>query len=290
VDAVVAAIDPTHPGQSKCTAGKLKCASKKLQGLLKCHQLAATPSKSTDPNAGSCIDKVVLKFDGGPQPAKGCFGKLEGKATNDCLPPTGNVAAVEAEVDACVGDLVAVLTTPTTTSTPASTTSSTSTSPTSLPSTSSTSSTPTSTSTTTTTLPVGAVCDADGVVARIAVSTGNLAGVAADVRYTTVVTFPGNGFDTDPNGDHVSDLTGRGGVLIPVDGDTNADSVDDRLRVTYALAGGATFGPGPWVDVRFDCTPGVPVSSAVFTCTVASASDAGGNPVAGVTCFVQSLQ
>ncbi|HXJ36241.1 MAG TPA: hypothetical protein VMS22_19585 [Candidatus Eisenbacteria bacterium] len=316
VDSLVTAIDPAPIDQSKCGAGKLKCAAKKLLGLLKCQQVAATPGKSIDPNAGGCIDKVVLKFDGGQEPAKGCFAKLEAKEPNDCLPPMGNAADAETQVDACVANLVAALTTPTTTSTSTSSSSSTSTSTsstttsststssttttstssttttstsTSLPSTTS-SSTTTSTSTTTTTLPFGTTCDGDGVVARLGVSTGNLGGAVAQLSYGPVVTFPGSGFDTDPNGDHLIDLTGRGGVLLGVDSDTNGDTIDDRLRITYVLTGGTSFGPGAWVDVRFDCTPGVPVSSADLACSIVSASDAGGNPVSGVACMLLSLQ
>ncbi len=311
VDSFVTAIDPAPIDQSKCGAGKFKCAAKKLLGLLKCRQVAATPGKSTDPNTGGCIDKVRVKFDGGQEPAKGCFAKLEAKEPNDCQPPTGNAFDVETQIDACVATLVDALTTPTTTSTSTSSSSSTSTSTsststssttststssttttstsTSLPSTTSTSTT-SSTSTTTTTLPFGTTCDGDGVVARLGVSTGNLGGAVAQLSYGPVVTFPGSGFETDPNGDHLIDVTGRGGVLLGVDSDTNGDTIDDRLRITYVLTGGAAFGPGAWVDVRFDCTPGVPVSSADLACSIISASDAGGNPVSGVSCVLISLQ
>jgi cysteine-rich repeat protein len=160
VDAIVGALDPPPLTQSKCGAGKKKCAAKKLKGLLKCHQLAETPGKVEDPNANGCTDKVRLKFDGGLDPTKGCFAKLEAKAPNDCE-ILGDTATVEGLIDDCVADLVARVETPTTTTTSTSTssTSSTSTSSTSSTSTSSSSTSSTSTSivvetTTSSTLPL----------------------------------------------------------------------------------------------------------------------------------------
>ena len=84
VAAFVEAIDPAPITQTKCGAGKKKCVSKLLAALLKCHQLAQTPGKSTDPNANGCVDKATAKYTGGADPAKGCFAKLEAKSPNDC--------------------------------------------------------------------------------------------------------------------------------------------------------------------------------------------------------------
>src|SRR5262245_21388058 len=125
---LVGAIDPPPMEQTKCGVGKKKCVAKKLKSILKCHQKAATPGKSPDPNADGCIDKATAKFDGGTDPAKGCFVKLESKSGNDCAPPTGNQATLERIVDSCAGDFVALIapvtpsTVPTTTSTTTSTT------------------------------------------------------------------------------------------------------------------------------------------------------------------------
>jgi hypothetical protein len=94
--------------QSKCLAGKTKCMAKKASGLLKCEQLAETPGKPADPNAGGCVTKVVGKFDGGATPAKGCFEKLENKTPNDCL-TSDDTAAAEAAVDSCVAQFVAAI-------------------------------------------------------------------------------------------------------------------------------------------------------------------------------------
>jgi hypothetical protein len=144
VAAFVEAIDPAPITQSKCGAGKKKCVSKYLKSVLKCRQLAQTPGKSTDPNANGCLDKASAKYTGGADPTKGCFAKLEAKSGNDCQAPTGNSAALQALVDGCVDEIVALenATTTTTSSTLATTTSaapaSTSTSSTSTSSTSST--------------------------------------------------------------------------------------------------------------------------------------------------------
>ena len=127
---VVADIDPGAIDQTKCGAAKKKCASKYLAGLLKCQASAQTPGKSTDPNFGGCRDKALAKYDGGIDPTKGCFYKLENNPSNDCLPPTGNSATVAATAENCVDDYVAVLlNTTTTTSTTLATTTTTSTLP-----------------------------------------------------------------------------------------------------------------------------------------------------------------
>jgi hypothetical protein len=117
VAAFVTAIDPPPTTPSKCDAGKKKCVSKYLKALLKCHQLAQTPGKSADPNAGGCVDKAVAKYTGGLDPTKGCFAKLEGKMPNDCQPPTGNSGTLKTLVENCVDDIVTLETNTTTTTT-----------------------------------------------------------------------------------------------------------------------------------------------------------------------------
>ena len=88
VASLVAAIDPPPLDQTKCGAGKKKCASKYLGALLKCRKLAQTPRKPTDPNANGCIDKAVTKFTGGVDATKGCFAKVEAKQPSDCQSTT----------------------------------------------------------------------------------------------------------------------------------------------------------------------------------------------------------
>jgi hypothetical protein len=141
VATLVAAIDPPPLTQSKCGAGKKKCVSNLLKGLLKCHQLAQTPGKPTAPNANGCIDKATAKYTGGADLTKGCFEKLENKNPNDCeiLDDSGTLQGLAED---CVDDFVAAVndTTTTTTTTTTSTTVVTTTS---------------TSSTTTTTLPNG---------------------------------------------------------------------------------------------------------------------------------------
>ena len=92
--------------QSKCLVGKNKCMAKKAASLLKCHQKAETPGKPADPNAADCVTKAQNKFDGTPDPTKGCFEKLENKSTNDCL-TFDDTAPAETTVDNCVDAIVA---------------------------------------------------------------------------------------------------------------------------------------------------------------------------------------
>ncbi len=89
-------------GPNKCLAGKNSCASKKAQGLLKCHSKAEKAGTALDP---ACTQKVTDKFDGGPVPAKGCFAKLEAKNLGPCL-TTNDTGSIEAKVDAFVLDVV----------------------------------------------------------------------------------------------------------------------------------------------------------------------------------------
>src|SRR5262245_51681924 len=86
VASMTIAVDRAHGApQGKCLAAKTKCASNKAQALLKCEERREKPGGPTDPNAGGCVDKARAKFDGGQTPEKGCFEKLENKATNDCI-------------------------------------------------------------------------------------------------------------------------------------------------------------------------------------------------------------
>src|SRR5262245_53616046 len=94
--------------QSKCLVKKNKCAAKKLASLLKCEELAESPGKPADPNAGGCQDRAKAKFDGGADAAKGGFRKLEDKSGNDCI-TRNDTAAVEAIVDQCVANMVAAI-------------------------------------------------------------------------------------------------------------------------------------------------------------------------------------
>lgn len=92
-------------GPNKCLAGKNKCASKKIAGLLKCHAKAEKTNTAVDP---ACTQKVTDKFDGGAVPAKGCFAKLEVKNDGPCV-TTNDTSAVETTVDNNVTSIVTQL-------------------------------------------------------------------------------------------------------------------------------------------------------------------------------------
>jgi hypothetical protein len=96
---------PASAQQAKCLAGKTKCMSKASTGLLKCEQLAETPGRPANPNAGGCQDKVTGKFDGGADPTKGCFEKLENKSGSDCITQNDTDTA-EHDIDSCVASFV----------------------------------------------------------------------------------------------------------------------------------------------------------------------------------------
>src|SRR6185436_3862739 len=99
-----AAHDAAAQTLSKCSAGKKKCVSKKVAGLLKCHQKAEQKGVVLDTQ---CVQKVKDKFDGGSNPAKGCFAKLEAKNQN-CL-TFGDMTSMENQVDAFVLQIVCQL-------------------------------------------------------------------------------------------------------------------------------------------------------------------------------------
>jgi hypothetical protein len=105
---VAIAGSPALAAQSKCLVSKNKCVAKQADSLLKCEQKAETPGKPTDPNADGCVDKATAKFNGGLEPEKGCFEKLESKTPNDCL-TFNDTASAEALINQCVASLVAAV-------------------------------------------------------------------------------------------------------------------------------------------------------------------------------------
>lgn len=99
--------------KNKCLAGKTKCVSKKLAGLLKCRESCQKTPLKCGPAQTICEEKVMAKFDGGADPAKGCFAKLEAKEKpskpESICTTTGDTASMEAEVDAVAAELLARL-------------------------------------------------------------------------------------------------------------------------------------------------------------------------------------
>jgi hypothetical protein len=303
VTSAVSTVDPAYPDLivNKCSAGKKKCLSTRLVGLLKCHQKAET--KGLSPNEKGCIDKAEAKFDGGLEPAKGCFAKLEAKnpvGSEAPCPTFADTTAVEALVDAFVDDVVAERDpgASTTTTTVPSTTTTTTTAPTTSTTapTSTTTSTSAPTTTTSTTMPSSATCGPNGIIARITVpydprTLPALASIRMDVTYPATVSIPGKGFETDDT--RLTIVTGQSGSTIFVDRDNNNDGTDDTFRIAYALTGGLTFPPGIFADVLLDCTSGTPVNTAAFSCIVLDAADPVGTSIPNpqnIQCGVPSLR
>ncbi len=114
---------PAHATLNACAAAKKLCVAKKTAALLKCHSKNEKPPAGMTPaKFAECLQKAKIKFDGGTNPAKGCFAKLEAKYGIGCL-TSGDTAALEAKVDAYVDDVVCALdsaggTCPTPTATP----------------------------------------------------------------------------------------------------------------------------------------------------------------------------
>ena len=102
VEDVVTDMDPDYPTPvlDRCGAGKKKCVSNKVKALLGCYRkdlIKPDPLKFQP-----CVTKAVKKFDGGADPAKGCFEKLEAKYAPASTMPCqtfDDTAAVEAKVD-----------------------------------------------------------------------------------------------------------------------------------------------------------------------------------------------
>src|SRR5262249_10885672 len=78
VDSGGAAVDPQLPAPvlDRCGAGKKKCVANTVKQLLACYQKAVARGEAVD---ASCLQKARDKLDGGSEPARGCFAKLEAK-------------------------------------------------------------------------------------------------------------------------------------------------------------------------------------------------------------------
>jgi hypothetical protein len=105
VDDVVTDVDPAYPApvQNKCSAGKKKCVAKKTFCKLGCYAKAHGKGIPVD---GGCLQKCEDKFDGGGDPSKGCFAKLEAKGG---CPTNGDTEKLEIKVDAFVDDVACKL-------------------------------------------------------------------------------------------------------------------------------------------------------------------------------------
>jgi len=98
---------------NKCLSAKNKCVSKKLVGLLRCREKCQKRPGRCGQVQTDCEAKVMKKFDGGAEPTKGCFAKVESKenpAKPDTICTTVNdTVAMEARVDGFVNGTIAIL-------------------------------------------------------------------------------------------------------------------------------------------------------------------------------------
>ncbi len=103
----VTQVDPGYPApvSNKCSAGKKKCISKNAACKLGCYAKSHSKGVAVD---HICLGKCEDKLDGGSDPAKGCFAKLESKYPGQCL-TTNDTTALATTVDAFVGDVVCQL-------------------------------------------------------------------------------------------------------------------------------------------------------------------------------------
>ncbi len=95
---------------NNCLAGKTKCVSKRVAGLLKCRANCQKKPDKCGQAQTDCETKVMDKFDGGLSPGKGCFAKLEakenlGKPKTVCT-ITGDTATVETAVDGYLAEIL----------------------------------------------------------------------------------------------------------------------------------------------------------------------------------------
>ncbi len=103
-----AMITPAHAALNACASAKKQCVAKKTAAILKCHAMNEKPPGISLVKFQACVQKAKDKFDGGANPAKGCFAKLEAKFPGGCL-TTLDVANLEATVDAFVDDVICQL-------------------------------------------------------------------------------------------------------------------------------------------------------------------------------------
>lgn len=100
------------PGISanKCVAGKNKCVAKRVMGLLKCREACQKKPGQCGAAQAECEQKVRDKFDGGANPEKGCFAKLEAKENPDkpksVCANVSDASEIAARADTFVADLL----------------------------------------------------------------------------------------------------------------------------------------------------------------------------------------
>jgi cysteine-rich repeat protein len=148
----------------------------------------------------------------------------------------------------------------------------------------------------------GKVCTIDGVAANVSLDyeeriTGPLLGMFVQVGYAPPLTIPGSGTAATVR-QSVMRLIREPFRFIAADTDTDADGVDDQLRML--ITGTTADDPipaGPVANVRFACPEGTLVKPSDLPCTLDSVSDGSGMLLPperlaseNVRCLVESLE
>jgi cysteine-rich repeat protein len=137
------------------------------------------------------------------------------------------------------------------------------------------------------------LCGAGGIRATVTYADPQTTNAAAGVMllgYPAAASIPGSGPATSVR-QRATNLSGASSpVFLVSDVDTNANSVDDSLRMVFGTS--ATWPAGPFAEVRFDCASGTTLRGPDFHCGFLDASDAFSNAIdpALLVCAVSSLQ
>lgn len=99
---------------NKCLAGKTTCVSRLAAGLLKCRELCQRrPDRKCGSVQAECEAKALARFDGGANPEKGCFEKLEarqvGSRPTSLCTTEDDAQLLQSDVDGVVQELLATL-------------------------------------------------------------------------------------------------------------------------------------------------------------------------------------
>lgn len=137
------------------------------------------------------------------------------------------------------------------------------------------------------------LCGAGGIRATIVYDDPATTGAAAGrmvLAYPGSVSLPGSGAATSVR-QRVANASGTSNpIFLPSDNDTDSDAVDDTLFLVFGIT--ASWPPGPFATITFDCTAGAPVRAPDFACSFDDASDPFSNAIdpAALVCAVTEFE
>jgi hypothetical protein len=106
---------------------------------------------------------------------------------------------------------------------------------------------------------------------------GGVSAILLTLNYPPPLAIPGTGNVLSVR-QRMTNLAGGGSQLTPNDGDSNGDTVDDRLNATSRASATGSIQPGNVFRARFDCPQGTPVTPGSLTCTHSQAAGLDGLP------------